>query len=346
MTKRETGVSQPADCHVTRREGTGKASTRFGREWQLMMRAARLYYEDYLTQQQIATELDVSRPTVSRLLTQARREGIVQITIADPLTGHEELADELVRSFGLKQAVLVAGEGLSAELLRRRLGIASAELLQHRLNEGCQVGIGWGRTLGSVVEALDAQERLGIHVVPLIGGLGQVSPSFQVNELARRLAEAFGGTWQSFYIPAFVEDPAALDGLLRLPDVEAVMKSWAHIDVALVGIGHFASQRQSSMLFYSYIGDNGLVGLEQCHAVGDICGQFFDTQGAQCFEERRVIGIPLERLRALQQVIAVAGGQEKVPAILGALRGGYVDILVTDSVSARGVLGLSRNAND
>jgi DNA-binding transcriptional regulator LsrR (DeoR family) len=226
------------------------------------------------------------------------------------------LASELVRVFGIKKAIVVSGEGLSAELLRRRIGIACADYLHTTLNEGCQFGIGWGRTLCSVVEALDSREKLDIHVVPLIGGLGQISSSFQVNELARQLASAFGGSWHPFYVPAFVEDPAALDGLLRLPDVQAVIQAWAHIDTALVGIGHFASQHQSSMLFYNYIGKAALQG--------------------------RVIGIPLESLKALREVIGVAGATEKAPAILGALRGGFVDVLVTDSVAARTVLELNR----
>lgn len=307
-------------------------------EWQLILRAARLYYEDYLTQQQIADELGVSRPTVSRLLTQARREGIVQITIKDPFTRSEDLENQLVQSFNLKQAVLVAGEGLSGELLRRRLGFATAEYLKHALSEGNKLGIGWGRTLHAVVEALDAQQRLGIQVVPLIGGLGQISSSFQVNDLARRLAEAFGGTWQPFYVPAFVADPAALEALLHLEDVAPVLQSWPQVDVALVGIGHFASQQQSSMLFSSYIAADVLQKLELCGAVGDLCGRFFDAQGQQCFVERGIIGISLEQLRVLDHVIGVAGGAEKVAAILGALRGGYVDVLVTDTITAQAVL--------
>jgi deoxyribonucleoside regulator len=307
-------------------------------EWQLMLRAARLYYEDYLTQQQIADELGVSRPTVSRLLTQARREGIVQITIKDPFGRSKELETHLAKSFNLKGAVLVAGEGLSGELLRRRLGLATAEYLQHALDEGSKLGIGWGRTLHAVVEALDARQRLGIQVIPLIGGLGQISSSFQVNDLARRLAEALGGTWQPFYVPAFVADPIALEALLHLVDVESVLRSWPEVDVALVGIGHFASQHQSSMLFSSYIAADVLQKLEQCGAVGDLCGRFFDAQGLQCFEERGIIGISLEQLRALGHVVGVAGGAEKVPAILGALRGGYVKVLVTDTITAQAVL--------
>ena len=307
-------------------------------EWQMILRAARLYYEDYLTQQQIADELGVSRPTVSRLLTQARREGIVQITIKDPFARSEELETLLAKAFNLKRVVLVAGEGLSGELLRRRLGFATAEYLQHALREESKLGIGWGRTLHSVVEALDVQQPLGIQVVPLIGGLGQISASFQVNDLARRLAEAFGGTWQPFYVPAFVADPVALEALLHVADVEAVLRSWPHVDTALVGIGHFAFQQQSSMLFSSYIAADVLQKLELCGAVGDLCGRFFDARGQQCFVERGIIGISLEQLRTLEQVIGVAGGAEKVAAILGALRGGHINVLVTDTVTAQAVL--------
>lgn len=307
-------------------------------EWQLMLRAARLYYEDYLTQQQVADELGVSRPTVSRLLTQARREGIVQITIKDPFARSEELETQLAQSFDLKRAVLVPGEGLSSELLRRRLGFAAAEYLQDALADGSKVGIGWGRTLYAVVEALEVRQRSGIQVVPLIGGLGQISSSFQVNDLARRLAEAFHGTWQPFYVPAFVAEPEALDALLRLPDVAPVLQIWPQLDVALVGIGHFASQSQSSMLFSSYIAADVLQKLELCGAVGDLCGRFFDAQGQQCFVERGVIGISLQQLQALEHVVGVAGGAEKVAAILGALRGGYVDVLVTDTITAQSVL--------
>lgn len=303
-----------------------------------MLRAARLYYENYLTQQQIADELGLSRPAVSRLLAQARQEGIVQITIVDPFAKHESLETRIMQAFGLRRAVLVDGEGLTGELLRRRLGFATAEYLQNVLAEGNQVGIGWGRTLHAVVEALDVRHCLNIQVIPLIGGLGQISSSFQVNDLARRMAEAFGGTWQPFYAPAFVADPSALEALLRLPDVQSVIAAWSRVEVALVGIGHFASQRQSSTLFASYIAPDVLRKLEQYRAVGDICGRFFDLSGQQCIVERGILGISLEQLKALPHVIGVAGGPEKVAAILGALHGRYVHVLVTDTLTAKALL--------
>jgi len=106
----------------------------------------------------------------------------------------------------------------------------------------------------------------------------------------------------------------------------------------MVGIGHFALQRQSSMFFADYMDDALFLELEQRGAVGDLCGRFFDAQGQQSLVESGVIGISLEQLKALDHVVGVAGGEEKVAAILGALRGEYLNVLVTDTVTARAVL--------
>jgi len=314
-------------------------------ELQMMLRAARLYYEDGLTQQQVADELGVSRPQVSRLLTRAREEGIVRITIMDPFVTFTELETRLEETFGLRRAVVTAGEDLSAEglsamALRRRIGLAAAEYLRRSLRDGMQAGMGWGRTLRAVISALKDERRAIIHVVSLIGGMGQMSPSFQVNDLARGLAEAFGGTWQALYAPAFVGDPQVREMLLQHPDVKMVMDAWGSLDIALVGIGHFALQRQSSMFFAEYMDDALLWELEQRNAVGDLCGRFFDIHGEQCILETGTIGMSLEQLKALDHVVGIAGGEEKVAAILGALRGGYLNVLITDTATAQAVLEL------
>jgi deoxyribonucleoside regulator len=308
------------------------------RELKMMLQAARLYYEDGLTQRQVADELGVSRPRVSRLLTGARAEGIVRIRIVDPFTTFDELGDRLVEAFGLEQAVITAGEGLSGGSLRRHIGLAAAEYLRNVLNDDLKVGIGWGRTLLAVIEALDIERRVGIHVFPLIGGLSQGAAAFQVNDLARRMAEAFGGNWQALYAPAFVTDLEAQDILLRHPDVRKAVESWDNLDMAVVGIGHSALQHHSSMFFGEYMGESLSQRLEEWNAVGDVCGRFFDIEGKQCCLEAGVIGISLEQLKMLNRVVGIAGGEEKAAAILSALRGSYVNVLITDTVTARAVL--------
>jgi deoxyribonucleoside regulator len=311
-------------------------------ELQLLLQVARLYYEDDLTQKEIAQELGVSRPTVSRLLAQARQEGIVQISVADPFAESEEPGLELARAYGLRQAIVISSEGVTEERLIRRLGVAAARYLRTSLREGELVGMGWGRTLHAVAEALEAERPLGIQVLPLIGGMGQVSSSLQVNELARRLAEAFDGTWSPLYAPAFVGDEVTHQSLCQVPDVAAIIQNWPLLETALVGIGHFAMHRKQSMLFGDYMQESLVQELAQRGAVGDLCGRFFDAQGQQCLVEPGVISISLGQLRALDHVVAVAGGEEKAAAILGALRGGYLDVLVTDTSAARALLAVQR----
>ncbi|MDY7040926.1 MAG: sugar-binding transcriptional regulator [Chloroflexota bacterium] len=307
-------------------------------ELNLILRAARLYYEDGLTQQEVAHELGVSRPKVSRLLGEAREEGVVRIAILDPFATHSALEAELVAAFGLRQALVTACAGIEGEALRRRIGFAAAEFLAHTLVDGQRVGIGWGRTLHFVVTSLDVRRKAAIQVIPLIGGMGHVAPSFQVNELARGLAEAFTGTWRAFYAPAFVGERVAREALISLDDVQFIFQSWASLDWALVGIGHFGFQRQSSMFFADYIDGPALQRLESAGAVGDLCGRFFNQEGKPCGVEEGVVGISLEQLRDSDGVIGVAGGVEKVSAILGALRGGYLNVFITDEATAQAVL--------
>ncbi|MBC7250681.1 MAG: sugar-binding transcriptional regulator [Anaerolineae bacterium] len=307
-------------------------------ELSLILRAARLYYEEGLTQQQVARELGISRPKVSRLLSQAREEGIVQINIVDPFAEHSALERDLVATFGLRQAVVTACAGVEGEGQQRRIGFAAAEFLACTLTDGQRVGIGWGRTLYSVVTSLDVRRRVNIQVVPLIGGMGRVPPAFQVNELARRLAEAFGGTWQALYAPAFIGERVARETLVRLRDVQLVLQSWSALDWVLVSVEPFDVQGQSSMFFADYMDESTLKQLEAAGAVGNLCGRFFTASGEPCGPEEGVVGISLEQLRALDGVIGVAGGLDKVPALLGALKGGYLNVLITDETTAQAVL--------
>ncbi len=307
---------------------------------QLLLEVSRLYYEDDQTQEMIAQSLSLSRPKVSRLLHQAREEGIVQISIHDPFATDDNLAGELVRTFELQAAVVVpAGLG-SQPVLRRRLGLAAARYLEQTLRDGDVIGIGWGRTLHEVVGALEGRHRsIRLHVLPLIGGLGQVSPSFQVNELARRLATAFGGTWQCLYAPAILESQEALAVMTAQPDVKQIVEAWDSLRIALVGIGNTDFHSEVRVLFVDYVAPEAQRELGAAGAVGDLCVRFFDQSGRPCPPAvPAVLGIDLPRLRRIEHVIAVAGGADKVDAILGALRGGYVRALVTDAVAAQGIL--------
>lgn len=304
--------------------------------------AARLYYNEGETQDEVARHLGISRPKVSRLLRQARDEGIVQITVSDPFAIHGGLATALCEATGLNQAVVVPGIVSDAELTRRRLGIAAARFLEETLRDGEILGVGWGRTLHAAAASLEARPLNGLVAVPLLGGLGQIAPSFQVQELTRQFAEAFNGTWRQLYVPAIVEDDDGRATLLASRDVKAVMEEWGRLTTALVGIGNVNFDAEVQTLFSSYLDNATQSRLRAKGAVGDICMRFFDHSGQSIADGLRgVIGVDLPQLRRTAKVIAIAGGAEKSEAILGALRGDYIDVLVTDEATARAMINLS-----
>ncbi len=310
-------------------------------ETQFITQVARLYYKNDLTQQQIARRMGITRQRVSRLLKQAREQGIVHISIHDPQYVDHQLEDELKQAFHLTEVVLTCWEEQDGANLRNRIGLLAAEHIHTVLKDEMVVGIGWGRTLFEVVSSFPKNNPIRIHVTPLIGGIGDMAPFFQVNELARRTAEAYGGSYRFLHVPAFTSDIALYKALMKTQEVERVSGLWNQLDLAIIGIGHVELQQMSSMFFADHITPGTLAQLEAKGAVGDICGRFYDINGKPIISTAGVIGIELEQLRSVPQVIAVAGGLEKVRALLGALRAGWVKTLVTDTATAREVLMLN-----
>lgn len=309
-------------------------------EIQRMIQVARMYYEGELTQQEIAQKLEITRQYVSRLLVAAKENGIVKISIFDPTFEDPEIKKKMIHTFNLHDVILAPSEGLDANALRAQIGLTGADYLARLLQSESMVGMGWGRTLFEVVNALPRDRRTAIQVIPLIGGIGDMSPFFQVNELARRLAETFGGTYRYIYAPAFTQNIAILESLSRTQEVEQLTRLWKRLDLAIIGIGHVEFQQMSSMFFADHISPGSLAQLEANGAVGDVCGRFYNLAGDPVNVGQGVIGIDLEQLRAIPEVIAIAGGLEKAKAILGALQGGLIKTLVTDTATAREILAM------
>jgi deoxyribonucleoside regulator len=310
-------------------------------ELELILQTARLYYEANQTQREIAEQLEISRSTVSRLLGRARDLGIVQISVHDPLATHTQLEEALVEHFGLRAAVVAAQtKGLPNRLARKRVGQAAARYLCATLQDGDLVGMGWGRTLYETVEALEGcAARALIDVTPLLGGVGQIAPSFQVNHLAGRLAQSLGGTWHPCFAPAILGDQAVYDSLVDTEDVGRIVQRWDRLDSAIVGIGNTAFDSEFEVLFVGYLDPDMKDQLRTCAAVGDICMRFFTLDGSPCSGgPSGVLGVSLEQIRSIPRVIGVAGGGNKIEAILGAIRGGYIKVLITNETTATGLL--------
>lgn len=306
---------------------------------------ASLYHLEGKTQVEIAQLLSVSRSRVLRALQEARALGIVQITVVDPSRTNTALASELEARLGLHKAIVVAGNKGDATFTRERVGHAAAAHLSETLPNDATVGLGWGRTLYSVTQALDATRSRTVKVIPLLGGLGKIAPSFQVHDMARVMSEKLGGSWTTLFVPALVDSPEAYASLLASTDVSEVTAAWRSLDVAVIGIGNIDLGEDVQMLFADYLDDVVVGELQQQGAVGDVCMRFFDAAGEPVEGSMPYLfSIELEQVRAVPRVIAVACGAAKARAILGAAAGGYFETLITDDAAAREIVRLHETA--
>ena len=308
---------------------------------QILVQAARAYYEEGRTQEEIAQALQVSRSQVSHYLREARDLGIVQIRVVEPTERAADIEIQLGRRFPhLKYLRVLPLFGRDSEVVRRVVGRAAAGVLEDLVRPGHRVCIGCGRTLREMVRSLRPSPQENVALVQAMGSIGHEALDIDFAELAREAARAFGARVFVIPAPAILGAGTARELIEGNPTIARAMELARSADVYVVGLGSLESD-----LIYSRA---GLVSapefahLQAIGVVGDICGRFFDSNGKPLrskFEER-VVGIELEDLRRASVAIGVAGGGEKIAPLLGVLRGGYLNGIVTDEQTALGMLRL------
>lgn len=292
---------------------------------------AREYYVNKKTQAEIAKEFNLSRPTISKLLQEAEYENIVQINIIDPLYRDSELANKLRESLQLQNVIVVHGSRKNPGIALKNIAINAAIYFCKVMDSTVhKIGIGWGRTMFQVSLAMETAVRNDLQFIPLLGGVGQINPSFQVHQITQRIADVCGGSWLQLHVPGIIENKEIRKNLLDSRDVQDVISNWENLDLALVGIGE-APPFKRNIIFESYVDDEEKTQLLEKKAVGDICMRFFDMKGKTIdYLKQEIISIPLNYLKNTPRVIAAAGGLRKARSIIGASKGGYITDLVVD----------------
>jgi len=306
-----------------------------------MAKVARLYYERDKTQTEIAARLDLSQASVSRLLKRAREVGMVRTIVSIPESTHADLEEALQERFGLKQAIVADVPRDRDEDILRGIGAAAAFYVETTLHPNEVVGISsWSVSLLTMVDHMQPVRNVpGTVVLQILGGIGNPTAEVHANHLTTRLARLVNG--EPRFLPAggVVGSARSREVLLEDPYVRDAIAMFDKVTLALVGVG---TVRPSQLLASSGNAFSGeeLASLERAGAVGDICVHFFDRNGMPVHHpvHDRVIGMSLEQIRAVPRSVAVAGGQRKVAALRGCLRGRLVNVLVTDCFTARAIL--------
>lgn len=307
----------------------------------LLAMVASLYYKLNQGQAEIAERLGVSTSKVSRLLKEAWERGIIEVQIRTPIPRDFALETQLVAHFDLTDALVLEAKADSNEAsLVAGAGQLAAIYLQRIIPElpaGATIGVAWGTGVHATVNALPNNLGRQIDVVQLMGGVGALVVDGP--DLARMVAAKLGGRHYDLHAPVLVERPEVRELFLAEPTVREGMRRARAVQLAITGIGSL-DERDSSFLRAGLITRADLSVLRGLGAVGETAGRFYDVNGQTANIElnRRVIGVELDDLRRIPKVIAVARGLTKAPAILGALRGRYLNVLATDNITARAVL--------
>jgi DNA-binding transcriptional regulator LsrR (DeoR family) len=303
-----------------------------------MIKVAKLYYADGLSQDQIARVVHVSRPTVSRLLKASISSGIVQIRIDDISSQGIELGKQIEDRFGIRR-VIVAPSSHNLEESKQNVGAATAIFLETFLENGVLLAIAWGTTLSYVVKNIRHDANKKIDVIQLLGGIGNKTKDTDANALALTLANAFNGDSYLLQAPFMVKSKILRDLLMDEPHIQEHFRKLSVADVAIVGLG--STRPELSAQFRS-----GHISLEDAQtlrsegAVGDICGRYISIDGTPCETPimDRMISVSLKDLRKIPTVIGVACGEDKKDVITGALKGKHINVLITDRSAALAVL--------
>lgn len=294
---------------------------------------ARRYYLDDWKQSDIAKELGVSRPLVSRMLAEAREHGVVEIRIHDPAARQGQLVEQLRHSTSIRDGVLVE-DGQDDDATNQLLSQGAVQLLWQLRSR--RLGIGWGHLIGQLVTWLEAHPQLSSTVTdicPLVGNASIPARNYQSNENVRLIAQQLGAAPHFIYLPALPDSLEEKQLLCSSEIYRQIQTQWDKMDTALVNIGNYPSSPD----FASLVRYGGL--LQQEHTCGRLLVYYFNPQGKVIQSEQDfAIQIPLEQLRRCPNIIGVCSANTSVRALQGALKTGLFTHLVARADLVRSAL--------
>ena len=306
---------------------------------ELLAKVAAMYYQQELTQNEIAAALELSRVKIYRLLKEARESQVVRILVDWPIKRAEALETQLTRRFGLDQALVLQTGATDGALLLRQIAQLAARYLEEVLVDNASMSICFGSTTYEVISAIRADFQANVKVMQATGSLSHALKEYDSSALTRQLAQKLGGEALYLSSPLLADNARAAAIIREQAVVGHALEQVRRADIALVGIGDLDPATSGFV-------KAGVADAEQLRryradgAIGDMAWQIFarDGQLYDCELNRRIIGVTLDELRAAPRTIAVAVGINKAAAILGALRSGAINALCTDEATAERII--------
>lgn len=303
----------------------------FSYEDKLLTKVAWYYYIEGYTQQEIGEYLSIPRLRVNRLLDKARKAGIIQFSVREGDSKRMIVERELITQFGLKDAFVVPSP-LNEQDINESVAQAAAMYIHERLEKTGYINMGYGDTSSRILNHLANICEFPVNVVSLTGGVNYYLPNTR--------SSIFNAKLYLTPAPLLMASEDIVKAMEQEPSVKQIRHMATLAQMSIVGIGGVDSN--ATLLTNGTLNHSDVLLLSMQGAVGDMLCHFIDKDGnvIQSSLERKLMSTPLEQLKEMNNSIGVAGGSTKSEAILAALKGNYLDVLITDETTATNVLRL------
>lgn len=310
-------------------------------ELKLLITIAQMYYEQGLTQQEISKKLSIYRTTISRLLKKAHDYGVVSVSINYALNQTSLLEKKIQNQFNLDHVIVVQGDTKdSNEDKLKSMGKACVNYMKQIICDGDVIGFSWGTSLAAVSEQLDESTYKDVLCVPIVGGpSGKIESRYHVNTIVYTIASKLHGKSLLMDFPAILEDQSLRDAIIKSKHYQQISSYWDSLSTAVFGIG--SCEVSDKSIWHEFYGwGNEIYPVEQMNIAGDICSRFYDDSGntVQTMISDTTININSDQLKRVKHRIGIAHSIEKVTSIIAAMKGGYVNTLITTKETAEAIL--------
>lgn len=301
------------------------------------VQVSKLYYLDGATQAEIGKKLNLSRPTISRLLQFAREKNIVKISINDPLSNIEDLQHQLKEKYQLKDVIISTPESNETAEILSSLGKATARYLDKKVKDNDVIGVSWGRTLVSVARQLIPNDRKNVQVIYLKGTVANSTHNNYVVEVTKCFNKCYHTQAQILPLPLIFENKQIKEMVIKDKFINEILDTGKRTSVALFTVE--TTEQDATLFELGYFNDQQIKTLQE-KAAGDLVSRFIDERGKIVDDQLndRTVAIALDDLKQARESVLIAGGMNKLKAIKAALAGKYANVLVTDSLVAQHLL--------
>lgn len=301
------------------------------------VQVSKLYYLDGATQAEIGKKLNLSRPTISRLLQFAREKNIVKISINDPLSNIEDLQHQLKEKYQLKDVIISTPESNETAEILSSLGKATARYLDKKVKDNDVIGVSWGRTLVSVARQLIPNDRKNVQVIYLKGTVANSTHNNYVVEVTKCFNKCYHTQAQILPLPLIFENKQIKEMVIKDKFINEILDTGKRTSVALFTVE--TTEQDATLFELGYFNDQQIKTLQE-KAAGDLVSRFIDERGKIVDDQLndRTVAIALDDLKQARESVLIADGMNKLKAIKAALAGKYANVLVTDSLVAQHLL--------